>query len=78
MVNPPAAEKYGYLTNPELPDTAEEWLEGATQSSGSWWGEWDRWLAGFAGKQVPARQPGDGKLTPLEDAPGAYVKVRLV
>jgi polyhydroxyalkanoate synthase len=24
----------------------------------------------------PARQPGDGKLPPLEDAPGSYVKVR--
>jgi polyhydroxyalkanoate synthase len=25
---------------------------------------------------VPARYPGDGKLKPLEDAPGSYVKVR--
>ena len=34
------------------------------------------WLARKAGKKVPARQPGDGKLAPLEDAPGTYVKVR--
>ena len=27
--------------------------------------------------QVPARVPGDGKLKPIEDAPGSYVKVRL-
>jgi len=73
VVNPPAAEKYGYLTNPEMPDSADEWLAGATQNNGSWWLEWDRWLAGFAGKQVPARAPKDG----LEDAPGSYVKVRL-
>ena len=26
--------------------------------------------------RCPARQPGDGKLKPLEDAPGSYVKVR--
>jgi polyhydroxyalkanoate synthase len=25
---------------------------------------------------VPARQPGKGKLRPIEDAPGSYVKVR--
>jgi polyhydroxyalkanoate synthase len=78
VINPPVPEKYGYLTNPALPETADEWLEGATQNNGSWWLEWDRWLSGFAGKQVKARQPGDGKLEPIEDAPGSYVKVRLV
>jgi len=25
---------------------------------------------------VPARTPGDGKLKPVEDAPGSYVKMR--
>jgi len=25
---------------------------------------------------VPARKPGDGKLKPLEDAPGSYVLVK--
>jgi len=25
---------------------------------------------------VPARHPGDGKLTPIEDAPGSYVQVQ--
>ena len=28
------------------------------------------------GRAVPARHPGDGKLKPIEDAPGSYVKVR--
>ena len=28
------------------------------------------------GPRVPARQPGDGELKPLEDAPGTYVNVR--
>jgi len=26
--------------------------------------------------EVPARQPGAGKLKPIEDAPGSYVKLR--
>ena len=37
---------------------------------------WGRWLARHAGRKVPARAPGAGKLEPLEDAPGSYVKVR--
>jgi poly[(R)-3-hydroxyalkanoate] polymerase subunit PhaC len=43
---------------------------------GSWWPDWDAWLAKKNGDKVPARQPGDGKLEPIEDAPGSYVKVR--
>ena len=34
-------------------------------------------VARTARTQVPARQPGDGKLKPIEDAPGSYVRVRL-
>jgi polyhydroxyalkanoate synthase len=37
---------------------------------------WERWIAKYAGGEVPARQPGDGKLVPIEDAPGSYVRVR--
>jgi polyhydroxyalkanoate synthase len=36
-----------------------------------------QWLDGYAGEMVPARTPGDGKLAPIEDAPGSYVMVRL-
>jgi polyhydroxyalkanoate synthase subunit PhaC len=74
VVNPPAAEKYGFWTNPDLPESADDWLAGAKQGNGSWWLEWDRWLAGFAGSEVKAREPKNG----IEDAPGSYVKVRLI
>jgi polyhydroxyalkanoate synthase len=75
-VNPPAADKYAYWTNPKLPKAPDKWLEGAAQHPGSWWTDWGAWLARHAGRKVPARAPGDGKLQPLEDAPGSYVKVR--
>jgi polyhydroxyalkanoate synthase subunit PhaC len=75
VVNPPGG-KYGYWENDENPPTAEEWLATATQHSGSWWPLWEHWITKHAGKQVPARQPGGGKLQPLEDAPGSYVTVR--
>jgi polyhydroxyalkanoate synthase len=76
VVNPPAAKKYSHWINPKLPPDPDKWLEGATQHDGSWWPEWQRWVEKYAGGKVPARRPGDGKLKPIEDAPGAYVKVR--
>lgn len=75
VVNPPAADKYCYWTNDG--DTSEDpikWLEGAEQHDGSWWPDWDKWVKGHAGPHnIPARQPGDGNLKPLCDAPGTYV-----
>jgi len=78
IVNPPAAKKYHYWTNEALPETPEQWFEGATQHPGSWWDDWQAWMdARNAGEKVPARVPGDGKLKVLEDAPGSYVMQRL-
>lgn len=76
VINPPAANKYGYWTNEQLPLQPEEWLAGAQEHKGSWWLDWLEWIKPLAGEQVPARVPGDGKLTPMEDAPGSYVLMR--
>ncbi|MDR3439530.1 class I poly(R)-hydroxyalkanoic acid synthase [Telmatospirillum sp.] len=77
VVNPPAANKYGYWLNPELPALPQQWLDGATQYPGSWWPDWRLWLRPLMGDEVPARVPGEGQLAAIEDAPGSYVKVRL-
>jgi polyhydroxyalkanoate synthase len=78
VVNPPAANKYGYWTNPELPETAEEWQRNAEWRPGSWWTDWQAWIGGLNGDdRVPARSPGDGGLKVIESAPGSYVSVRL-
>ena len=76
IINPPNAEKYGYWTNDELPADASAWLEGATQTTGSWWLDWQNWVSRYGGERVPALKPGDGGLETLEDAPGSYVRVR--
>lgn len=76
VVNPPAANKYQYWLNEKGAPTVEEWLEGAEEHAGSWWPDWAKWLGKQSGKKVPARTPGDGKLKPIEDAPGSFVKVR--
>ncbi|WP_374536355.1 PHA/PHB synthase family protein [Chitinimonas taiwanensis] len=77
IVNPPAANKYCYASNPALPPTAEDWLAGSVAHEGSWWSDWDAWLAPHKGKLVPARTPGAGSLPALEEAPGSYVRARL-
>ncbi|HMD62452.1 MAG TPA: class I poly(R)-hydroxyalkanoic acid synthase [Stellaceae bacterium] len=75
VVNPPGG-KYGHWENDKNPATPEEWLATATAHTDSWWPPWERWVSQYAGGEVPARRPGDGKLKPIEDAPGSYVKVR--
>jgi len=78
VVNPPAANKYCHWTNAKKPKNPEVWLAGATEQPGSWWTDWQAWVSKFTGKPVPARVPGSGKLKAIEDAPGSYVKNRLV
>jgi polyhydroxyalkanoate synthase len=39
---------------------------------------WDEWVRGFGDGLVPARDPGAGGLTPIEDAPGRYVRERAI
>jgi polyhydroxyalkanoate synthase len=76
IINPPAANKYGYWTNDELAEDPETWLAGATQQSGSWWVDWARWAEKHAGEKVAARVPGTGSLPAIEDAPGSYARLR--
>jgi polyhydroxyalkanoate synthase subunit PhaC len=76
VINPPSVEKYGYWTNEALPPDPEDWLEGAKQHAGSWWPHWRDWNVAHAGEKIAARVPGDGALTPIEDAPGSYVRAR--
>jgi polyhydroxyalkanoate synthase len=75
VVNPPGS-KYGHWENDNNPPTPEEWFATATVVPDSWWPVWERWVSQYSGGEAPARRPGDGKLKPLEDAPGSYVKVR--
>ena len=77
VVNPPDKRKYQYWTGPR-PRSAnlEGWLKKAKEHPGSWWPDWFAWLKRQDPTEVPARAPGDGALTPIEDAPGSYVKVQ--
>jgi polyhydroxyalkanoate synthase len=53
----------------------QAWLAAAQEHKGSWWPDWDRWLARFADgeRPAPAELGGPGH-APIEPAPGRYVK----
>jgi len=79
VVNPPAANKYQYWTSDEPATTLQEFIAYSTEHKGSWWPDWIQWLNGQGRKKVKAkgaRVPGEGKLKPIEDAPGRYVRTR--
>ncbi len=76
VVNPPAANKYGYYSGPGVEAPAAQWREQARFQEGSWWPDWQDWLLQYAGEKVPARRPGAAGQKVIEDAPGSYVKVR--
>lgn len=74
IVNPPSKKKghwWSAVSNPPSPD---EWMASAKQHEGSWWPDWNRWLARHAGTKVKARKAGTKKYPPLKDAPGSYVR----
>src|SRR5437016_6227346 len=76
VVNPPAKPKYGYWTGGPPVGNIDGWLEQAEQRPGSWWPDWLAWIKAQDPAEVPARQPGGGKYSAIEDAPGSYVRVR--
>jgi polyhydroxyalkanoate synthase subunit PhaC len=79
VVNPPAAQKYQYWTNDKACDTLKSFIDGAEEHKGSWWPDWLEWIKAQDPATVKAhgaRIPGTGKLKPIEDAPGSYVKAR--
>ena len=76
VINHPDAQKYQFWSAKHLADGVETWFKSAAETKGSWWPYWDAWLSERSGPDVPVRTPGDGKLKPLADAPGEYVKVR--
>ncbi|MBA6291000.1 class I poly(R)-hydroxyalkanoic acid synthase [Colwellia sp. MB3u-70] len=76
VVNSVDHSKYPHWVNDELSDSAEHWFEGATKKEGSWWTDWENWVAPQSGQQVTARKQGSKKHASIEAAPGSYVKKR--
>ena len=79
VVNPPAAGKYQYWTNPEARDSLSHFVAGAQEHAGSWWPHWREWLGAIDPRTMVAagaRRPGEAGDVVIEDAPGRYVALR--
>jgi len=87
VINPPAKNKRNYWkhSSTEAPDDAggqarldadpDGWFDAAESVPGSWWPAWIDWLAPHSGPKVTARKKlGNAEFTPIEQAPGSYVK----
>ena len=77
VVNPPYKTKYQYWVGEEAERRRRRGVAGRGQgASGLVVAGLAPWLKQHEPAEVPARKPGGGKLKPIEDAPGTYVKVR--
>jgi polyhydroxyalkanoate synthase subunit PhaC len=76
VVNPPNKPKYQFWTDGPPEGEYEAWVAAAKETPGSWWPNWIEWISPQAPEKVLARKAGDGRLKPLADAPGEYVRVK--
>ncbi|KWZ42969.1 poly-beta-hydroxybutyrate polymerase [Burkholderia savannae] len=81
VINPPAKKKRSYwsydASAKALPESANDWLDAATEHPGSWWPVWIEWLDQYGGRKVkPRAQLGSAHFPVIEPAPGRYVMQR--
>jgi polyhydroxyalkanoate synthase subunit PhaC len=75
IVNPPGSEKASYrVAGEEDHADPEGWLKRAEKRRGSWWEDWNAWLAERSGPKREAPQElGNSDYKPRGKAPGTYV-----
>jgi len=77
IVNPPTNKRAKFLTNGDDCTTAEEFLAGAQENTGSWWDYFVEWInARSEGTKKTPKALGNKKYKPLAEAPGTYVKMQ--
>ena len=76
VVNPPDRHKYQFWTGGKPKGDYETWINAATETPGSWWPHWQKWIEAQDDRRVPARKPGGAQLNAIEEAPGSFVMAR--
>ncbi|MFI4937875.1 MAG: PHA/PHB synthase family protein [Candidatus Berkiellales bacterium] len=81
VINSPLQQKYQFnygKNDDKLYVSSSEWLANSLQEKGSWWNHWLNWLAQYSGENCNARIPGEGELPVIQEAPGDYVKRKII
>jgi polyhydroxyalkanoate synthase subunit PhaC len=75
IVNPPGNQKASYrVAEADEHADAQEWLRTTEKRAGTWWTDWDAWLAERSGPMRPApKSLGGRKHKAAGRAPGTYV-----
>ena len=75
IVNPPVdpPKRRYWVGDASGASDAEAWRESQTKVPGSWWEDWDAWLAAQCGPFTAPPPLGTEVYPALEDAPGSYV-----
>ncbi|MCF8151555.1 MAG: class I poly(R)-hydroxyalkanoic acid synthase [Sulfuritalea sp.] len=75
VINPASKNKRNYWVSESQTANADEWFDAASETPGSWWPVWAKWLKSHGGKSVAARARLGSTAHPAgEPAPGRYVK----
>jgi polyhydroxyalkanoate synthase len=75
VINPPSRNKRSHWLNDDLESDPQGWFDGAEEKPGSWWPDWNAWMRRHSNGTIPAPiQQGNARFSPIEPAPGRYVK----
>jgi polyhydroxyalkanoate synthase subunit PhaC len=75
LVNPPSPDsRSSFRVTEELPERPDDFLTEAPTQPGSWWSDWDSWLAERSGELKAApKELGNDAHKAMAKAPGTYV-----
>jgi polyhydroxyalkanoate synthase subunit PhaC len=77
VINPPARNKRSHWLNDDLEVDPQGWFDAAEEKPRSWRPDWDAWMKRHSDGEIPAPEhQGNARYTPIEPAPGRYVKLK--
>lgn len=77
VVNPPSSGKYQYWINEAGAANLDDFVAGATETKGSWWPDWVKWIEQLDAARVSAEKARIPSVNEeLGAAPGRYVRTR--
>lgn len=77
VINPASKNRRSYWVGGDQKGDAAHWFATAQENPGSWWRDWSAWLETHKGGiQTAPKSLGNKSYSPIEPAPGRYVRTR--